>query len=344
MGKKNSNKYIILAVLVTVFVAGAYSLMRPPASKPFPSNPPTAPAPGQVEPQSQTPPQPIPGVPLFDVSKYKTEPTISVYHSDQGNVDSMPLETYLEGVVAKEMDPQWPLEALAAQAIACRTLTMNAIEAGTIKKLHHADVSTSKDELQAYAPQKINGNVKEAVKKTRGQILLYAGGLVNAIYSSSNGQISATKEESFPKEIEYPTPYFQPVTDNSFDYTPENLQNWSVKIPGSEVAQAIGYPGDPAKISILEKGPSGRILYIGTGEKKIYGSQFRKLIGYDRLKSTLISDLTYDGSQFVFQGHGWGNGVGLCQWGAYTFAQQGMDAEGIVKHYYVGTEVHKLYE
>lgn len=340
MYSNNRNKYIILAVIVMAFVAGAYSLLRPPASKPWPSVPPSvpAPAPGPVE------PQPIPGVPLFDVGKYQTEPTISVYHSDQGTVDSMPLETYLEGVVAQEMDPQWPLEALAAQAIACRTLTINAIEAGTIKKIHHADVSTSKDELQAYAPQRVNGNVKTAVQKTRGQVLLYAGSLVNAIYSSSNGQIAATKEESFPKEIEYPTPYFQPVTDHSFEYTPENLQTWSVKIPGSEVAQAIGYQGNPAAISILEKGPSGRILYIGAGDKKIYGAQFRKAIGYDRLKSTLISDLTYDGSQFIFQGHGWGNGVGLCQWGAYTFAQHGWDAEGIVKYYYVGSQVRKLYE
>ncbi|MBU2700704.1 stage II sporulation protein D [Sporomusaceae bacterium BoRhaA] len=340
MRKNNKYKYLILAVVFIAFVMGAYTLLRPPESKPFPSVPlPTpVPAPAPAE------PQPIPNVPLFDVSKYKSEPTISVYHADQGSVDNMPLETYLEGVTAQEMDPTWPVEALSAQAIACRTLTMNAIEAGTIKKLHHADVSTSKDELQAYAPKRVNENVKTAVQKTRGQVLLYAGSLVNAIYSSSNGQIAATKEESFPLEIEYPTPYFQPVTDNSYTYTPANLQNWSVKIPGTEVAKACGYQGNPADISILEKGPSGRILYIGAGNKKIYGATFRKLIGYDRLKSTLISDLTYDGSQFTFYGHGWGNGVGLCQWGAYTFAQQGMQAEDIVKYYYVGTTVHKLYE
>lgn len=339
MRNNSKSKYLILAVVVIVFMAGAYTLLRPPANKPFPQAPPPTPSA-----PSPTEPQPIPGVPLFDVGKYKTEPTISVYRAEQGNVESMPLETYLEGVIAQEMDPTWPPEALAAQAITSRTLTINAIEAGTIKKLHHADVSTSKDELQAYAPQRVNSNVKAAVQKTRGQVLLYAGSLVNAVYSSSNGQISATKEESFPKEIQYPTPYFQPLADNSYEYTPDNLQNWSVKIPGSEVAQAIGYHGNPADITILEKGPSGRILYIGAGDKKIYGAEFRKLIGFDRLKSTLISELSYDGSQFIFQGHGWGNGVGLCQWGAYTYAEQGMIAEDIVKHYYVGAELRRLYE
>jgi stage II sporulation protein D len=256
----------------------------------------------------------------------------------------MALETYIEGVIAQEMEPDWPMEALAAQAIASRTLTMSAIQAGTIKRLHNADVSTSKDELQAYAPQKVNNSVRQAVKSTRGEILLYAGGLVNAIYSSCNGQIGATREESFPKEIDHPTPYFQPVPDNCFEYAPANIQSWTVKIPASQVAAAIGYNGNPGDIRILEKGPSGRILYIGAGNKKIYGSDFRRAVGYDRLKSTLVTEMTYDGGNFVFKGLGWGNGVGLCQWGAYTFAKEGKQATDIIKHYYPGAEVKKLWK
>ena len=89
----------------------------------------------------------------------------------------------MEGVIAKEMDPAWPEEALAAQAIASRTLTINAIETKTIRRLHDADVSTSKEELQAYAPEKVNEAVRHTVRRTRGKILLYKGSLVNAIYS-----------------------------------------------------------------------------------------------------------------------------------------------------------------
>lgn len=337
MPKQQKTKFLLVAIILGVFFFGAYQLLRPPANKPLPDQS-TPNLPGPVQ------PQPIQGTQAFDVKKYAMEPNISVYIAERGAIETMPLETYLAGVVAQEMDPAWPVEALAAQAIASRTLTFNAIESGTIKKLHHADVSTAKDELQAYAPQRVNQNVKAAVQKTRGQILLYGTTLVNAIYSASNGQIAATKEEAFPVEIPYPTPYFQPVIDNSFLYTPTNLQNWTVKIPASEVAAAIGYHGNPADITILEKGPSGRILYIGAGNQKIYGSDFRKRIGFDRLKSTLISSMTYDGADFVFAGQGWGNGVGLCQWGAYTYAEQGQSATDIVRHYYVGAEVAKLYE
>lgn len=332
---------LIPMILVILIVVGAYSLLGPPAPKPTPDVP--IPVPNEEVPVPE-PIQPIPGVAPLDVSQYKSEPVIRVWISEKSYIESIALERYLEGVIAKEMDPKWPVEALAAQAIASRTLTIHAIEAGTIRNLHHADVSTSKEELQAYAPELVNDNVREAVRRTRGQVLLYGGGLINAIYSSCNGQIGATKEESFPKEIVTPTPYFQPVVDNCFQYAPANLQSWTVKIPGSEVAAAVGYTNNPADITILEKGPSGRILYIGAGNKKIYGADFRKKIGYERLKSTLITEMSYDGENFTFSGRGWGNGVGLCQWGAYTFAQQGIKAEEILKHYYVDAEIKKLWE
>nr|WP_092073528.1 SpoIID/LytB domain-containing protein [Dendrosporobacter quercicolus]NSL48028.1 SpoIID/LytB domain-containing protein [Dendrosporobacter quercicolus DSM 1736]SDM63386.1 stage II sporulation protein D [Dendrosporobacter quercicolus] len=337
---KNKNvNYAIIAVILVLAVAGAYALLRPPAPKPAP--------PAPMEQAPQTPGktvEPIPGVPQFDVGKYKAEPTVTVWRADKGTIESMSMEKYIEGVIAQEMQPEWPVEALAAQAIASRTLTVNAIEAGTIRRLHNADVSTAKEELQAFAPEKVNDNVREAVRRTRGQILLYGGGLVNAIYSSCNGQIAATKEESFPKEIPHPAPYFQPVKDNCFAYAPDNIKSWTVKIPGTEVAAAVGYNGRPGDIKILEKGPSGRILYIGAGSQKVYGAEFRKAVGFDRLKSTLITDMIYDGKDFTFKGLGWGNGVGLCQWGAYTFAKQGKDFQEILTHYYTDAEVVKLYQ
>ncbi|MPM40299.1 hypothetical protein SDC9_86939 [bioreactor metagenome] len=338
---RNLNTAIIL-LLVVAIAAGAYSLLRSPAPKqppeipPAPSTPVPTPAPVPIE--------PMPGVPQFDAGKYKAEPVVSIYRAETGSIESLPLEKYLEGVIAKEMFPDWPVEALAAQAIASRTLTISAIEAGTIRRLHGTDVSTSKEELQAYAPEKVNDKVREAVKRTRGQIILYNGTLVNAIYSSCNAQVGATKEESFPTEIQGPTPYFQPIHDDCFEYAPAEQHNWTIKIPGSQVAAAIGYKGNPRDITILERGPSGRILYIGAGDKKVYGSDFRKRIGYDRLKSTLVTEMTYDGKNFTFKGMGWGNGVGLCQWGAYTDAQHGKTAAEMITHYYPGVTLTKLWD
>jgi len=44
----------------------------------------------------------------------------------------------------------------------------------------------------------------------------------------------------------------------------------------------------------------------------------------------------------VFYGKGWGHGVGMSQWGAEGFAENGMDYKEILKHYYTGVDVVKL--
>jgi stage II sporulation protein D len=43
--------------------------------------------------------------------------------------------------------------------------------------------------------------------------------------------------------------------------------------------------------------------------------------------------------QFIVSGHGWGHGVGMSQWGAYGFAQNGYTYDKILAHYYPGTEL-----
>jgi stage II sporulation protein D len=43
--------------------------------------------------------------------------------------------------------------------------------------------------------------------------------------------------------------------------------------------------------------------------------------------------------QFIVSGHGWGHGVGMSQWGAYGYAQNGYTYDKILAHYYPGTEL-----
>ncbi len=63
--------------------------------------------------------------------------------------------------------------------------------------------------------------------------------------------------------------------------------------------------------------------------------------------SAFIVKIERDGKgvpiKFVFYGAGWGHGVGLCQIGAAVMASKGFAAEEIVKHYFRGAEVKKLY-
>jgi stage II sporulation protein D len=46
---------------------------------------------------------------------------------------------------------------------------------------------------------------------------------------------------------------------------------------------------------------------------------------------------------FAFLGRGWGHGVGMCQVGAYGLARQGFTYEQILKAYYTGIELTRMY-
>ena len=46
-----------------------------------------------------------------------------------------------------------------------------------------------------------------------------------------------------------------------------------------------------------------------------------------------------DTDKFTFEVYGWGHGVGMSQYGAGIYAEEGKDYEFIVKHYYSGTEL-----
>ncbi len=41
-------------------------------------------------------------------------------------------------------------------------------------------------------------------------------------------------------------------------------------------------------------------------------------------------------SAFLIDGHGWGHGIGMSQWGCYGYAKHGWDYKAILQHYYTG--------
>ena len=56
------------------------------------------------------------------------EPEITLYDNDTGQKKKIKFEEYIAGVVAAEMEPTWPIEALAAQSTLARTFTLHKIK------------------------------------------------------------------------------------------------------------------------------------------------------------------------------------------------------------------------
>ena len=132
-------------------------------------------------------------------------------------------------------------------------------------------------------------------------------------------------------------------------YSP--LAAWQVHRNRSELDAAIRplNIGGLEDIVVLERGPSNRVLRAdvqGTeGSRVMEGSGLRTLLG---LRDTMvfIDDERNVRGQLLGMslfGRGWGHGVGLCQVGAYGMAIDGASAEDILKTYYRGIEIERVY-
>jgi stage II sporulation protein D len=129
--------------------------------------------------------------------------------------------------------------------------------------------------------------------------------------------------------------------------------NWtrglSVAQVQARLARSARGIGSIVDLRVASRGASHRVTdleVVGTsGTAHVRGGRIRSALGL--LEQLFVIDREYDNSgrvtEFVFIGRGWGHGVGMCQVGAYGLAKQGFTAEQIIKTYYTGVELTKMY-
>jgi stage II sporulation protein D len=137
------------------------------------------------------------------------------------------------------------------------------------------------------------------------------------------------------------------VAENMSPFT-----NWSVSLAPSAVQSRLSRYvkgiGTLYDVNIKRQGYSRRAVELeivgSNGVKTLKGGKIRSAL---RLKEQLfVINKRYNGSQvagYTFTGRGWGHGVGMCQYGAYGMAKMGVKYDDIVKHYYTGVDVTKMY-
>ncbi len=268
------------------------------------------------------------------------EPTVTLYDVRTKERRRLPLEEYVAGVVAGEMKKDWPVAALAAQAIIARTFTLQKVREGGSR--YGNDVSTDVSEFQAYAPQNITASVREAVRRTRGMVVTYGGKYIRAYFHSCAGGITATAAEGLEFTRE-PTPYVKVVRDPPC--ADPSVQSWEARLSRAEVAAALrklGAPaGDLTGAAVVSRGPSGRATRLRLGEAVVSAPSFRMAVGPERVRSTLIESLRVEGDTLVLRGRGFGHGVGMSQWGALEKARRGWRPEDIIRYYFQGVRIEK---
>ncbi|MBF0558326.1 MAG: SpoIID/LytB domain-containing protein [Nitrospirae bacterium] len=252
-------------------------------------------------------------------------------------ISEIALEDYVKGVVAAEVGGSWEIEALKAQAVASRTYALyQRLIAVTSNMRYHL---TSNVMHQAYKPGNISPNIVKAVEETKGQVLMYGGSPIVAFYHSTSVGMTEDPVDVFGKTF----PYLKSVETNC-KLSPYYL--WVKRIPAAGIEKALDVPG-LKDIVIDSYTASNRVrvfkLITETGEVEVSGYDFRKNMGWDELPSTMITDITKDGDIYIFDGKGYGHGVGMCQWSALEMAKDGKSYKDILSTFYPGAAI-EVYE
>jgi stage II sporulation protein D len=259
-------------------------------------------------------------------------------------INKVDMEDYIASVIGKEMYPTWPIEALKAQAVASRSYAVYQMKRPKYKLFDVADTVAS----QVYVG--ITGeapSTQEAVRSTAGQVLMYGGQVVEAVFHSASGGHTENAEFVWLK----PKPYLKGVPD--FDQMAPVYQ-WTTTLTAAQLRQRLPGLGTILSMTPMKTSPTGRIQTIkiqgNAAARVMKGSELRRVLG---LRSTLFTakpqfeplasqqpiSPTLRPAGFTIEGRGNGHGLGMSQWGAHGMASAGKTYQEILAHYFQNTRI-----
>lgn len=254
-------------------------------------------------------------------------------------VNVLPMEEYLVGLVKSEMPSDWPIEAVKAQAVAARTYALFQKKAKLDGRLGSVyDVESSVLD-QVYGGSSEDVRVRKAVESTSGEILVRHGDPIKSFFNSTCGGQTELAINVWGEESLFPS-----IKDRYCKRSPHYSWTYSISKPAlAEKLRVKGFLADDvANITIENRksNPRAGIVMIDTGLNVFFiqGSDFREMVGYNNLKSTWFN-VKIEDDKVVFEGHGYGHGVGMCQWGAKGMAEAGKNYRQILHFYYPGIKL-----
>ncbi len=305
----------------------------------------------------------------FNNRRYAGELSVSLIDQKLQIINYLKLEKYLKSVVGSEMPKEFPLAALQAQAIAARTYALKLL--GKNKSFDVQSTQASQVYLGLEAEtEKIN----RAVRSTRPLALFYKNKLIEAVFHSSSGGMTANSGQVW----KYQRPYLRSVVDYDQDST---KYRWIHKFNSDDLGKIFPDLGGVNSIQIIKKSNSDRVLEVSlhgpNGNKNISGKSLRDKLqllstkfevdlkfypinqknktkdlnfNNDKLKLNFTNKVNDDlvslplpeipAEYFLLvKGYGAGHGVGMSQWGAKAMAEKGSSFREILKHYYTGVQI-----
>ena len=271
---------------------------------------------------------------------FNTTPNITIKDSDTNEIETLNLEDYIIGVIAAEMPASFNEEALKAQAVASRTYAVYKMQNSNGKYDVVTDVSNQsyitidkmkekwKNDFEKYYQK-----IKDAVNKTKSEIMMYENEVIEAYYfAMSNGY---TEESSlvFSEEKDY-------LKSVKSIYENNDLKNFEVteKFTQEEICAKLNITCDKLTFTNIKRSNTGRVNTININDKIFKGTEVRKKLG---LRSTDF-DIKVEDEYIYITTKGYGHGVGMSQYGANGMAKAGYDYKEILTYYYKNVEIKTI--
>jgi stage II sporulation protein D (peptidoglycan lytic transglycosylase) len=255
-------------------------------------------------------------------------------------INQLPIESYLYGIIGKEMPRTWPPNALEAQAIASRTYALYLKGKNRFLPFD-LDATTASQVYGGYDAE--TPQTDAAVDATRGQVMIYANQLIMAYFHANSGGHT----ENAANIWGVCPPYLRGVTDPFSRRIPNDRWDYplSYTLASQRLNKAGLNVGTIHAIGVVSRSASGRALTLrldtDLGKTVISAYNFRMIVDSKGIKSTLFHIVPGpSGVQFIGRGHG--HGVGMSQWGACRMAQAGFSYRDILKAYYPGIALTTL--
>jgi stage II sporulation protein D len=269
----------------------------------------------------------------------------------QGTVLSLPLEEYVLGSVLaesdfSELDATETLRLAQIQAILARTYAVanigrHAKEGFDLCATTHCQVYRPINDL----PDNLKHSASEAVNKTSGLLITYNGQPINAVFHADCGGYTSNADAVWEGGASPPYLRGAPdvlclwrgITPWRFEIDSEDLR----KLLNLKNKTRIGSRLDEIIIKRLdEAGRVQNIMIEGEHSFEMRGTTLRSTLAAElgplSIRSTRFSVLQEE-KTFVFEGQGFGHGVGLCQAGAKARINAGHSSLSVFQHYYPGT-------
>ena len=285
-----------------------------------------------------------------------SDPLVRIELAPEGAVVTVGVEEYVVGSILAEADIRG-LDADAAervarvQAILARTYAL----ANRQRHAHEGFDLCSTTHCQVYRPpdtlSKDNLDLAaSAAQATAGLVITNEGLPINALFHADCGGSTSDAAVAWGG----PTPPYLRAIGDAFCLL-ETPTTWRFTLDGADLLGALNHDQRTRvgahldALETTEEDRAGRVVSVvirGERTVSVRGEELRQVLtgrfGPHSIRSARFS-VERRGDQFVFEGRGWGHGIGLCQRGASARARAGHTAAEIFHHYYPGTSLTQYY-